>query len=88
MGNKMSNQDQLNDLSDRIEKMIAYVRDCERRLHAGQSVDLTGLDETTIKLCEEIAALPKDIAKPLADRLEVFVAAIDTMAAVLTVKKD
>lgn len=46
------------EVSQRLKSVTDYVRDCERRVTQGDIMDLQGLDDNVVEICDCIAALP------------------------------
>lgn len=70
----------IEDLKERLERTIDYVRDCSVRVGNGEIMDLTGLDKTVTKMCEDIEKLPKDDADSVKDDMAKLVGGLDDLA--------
>jgi len=71
------------ELSQRLEAMMTYVRDCQKRVHAGETPDLSNLDKKTAELCNDITALPHPDSQIFGEKLKAYIAAIDTLTLAL-----
>lgn len=70
-----------NELSTRLRAVQDYVLDCERRVSKGEIMDLQGLDNNVIQICEALTKLPKPDAKELEPRLGMLIESLDRLAA-------
>lgn len=67
------------DIGQRLRALLDYVRDCQTRVARDEVIDLDGLDNNVIELCDAIASLPQedglrfeDDMQALIDNLEVL----------------
>ena len=75
------NIDKKQQIKESLVRLTTYVHDCTKRISMGESVDLSGLDEKTIMLCDDIRALPEGEAAEFAEPMKDLIASIDHMAA-------
>ena len=75
------------ELAKRLTQIIDYVRDCERRVNQGELMELDGLDDNVLELCDGVGALPPAESKAfekqmsgLIHDLEALTTAMRTMA--------
>lgn len=75
------------ELAKRLTAIIDYVRDAERRVNQGELMELDGLDDNVLELCEGVGALPPAESKAfekqmssLIHDLEALTTAMRTMA--------
>jgi hypothetical protein len=67
-------------LEQRLKAVIAYVRDCQARVNKGEIMDLQGLDNSVIEICDEIAALPRTAATELEDQMTQLIDDLEELA--------
>ena len=68
------------ELENRLKQSIDYVRDCDARVTKGEIMELQGLDNNVIELCEGIAKLPQEEAKVLQDKMDILIKALEGLA--------
>lgn len=68
------------ELAERLQTVTAYVRDCERRVLQGDIMDLQGLDNNVLQICEDIAKLPQQDAQELEEPMQILIAGLETLA--------
>lgn len=68
------------DVAKRLTSIIDYVRDCERRVNQGELMELDGLDETVIDLCNDVGALPPDESKALEQQMSSLIRDLEALA--------
>jgi hypothetical protein len=69
------------DIAQRLKSILDYVQDCERRVHMGEIMDLSGLDARVIDICNDIAAVPPQDARQLETKMSVLIENLDLLAA-------
>jgi hypothetical protein len=67
-------------LHGRLKTITEYVRDCERRVNQGDIMDLQGLDQNVLELCDGIAALPPPEGRQLEDEMATLIAELEKLA--------
>ena len=71
------------DIGPRLKSILDYVQDCERRVHRGEIMDLQGLDNSVIEICEAVARLPKDAAQAHESQMSQLIEHLDVLAAAM-----
>jgi len=71
------------EVAKRLKTVTDYVRDCERRVAQGDIMDLQGLDNNVIELCDAIAALPKDEGQALEAQMMTLIEDLEKLADVM-----
>lgn len=69
----------------RLKSIVEYVHDCERRVIKGEIMDLQGLDQNVMVVCEEIAALPREQGRALESKMSQLISGLDALA--VSIKK-
>jgi len=70
----------LEEIKGKLKRTIDYVRDCSSRVSKGEVMDLTGLDKTVSKMCEDIENLPKEEADNVKDDMAKLVDGLSDLA--------
>ncbi|MEZ0223770.1 MAG: hypothetical protein ACAH83_04390 [Alphaproteobacteria bacterium] len=68
------------DLTKRLETIIDYVRDCERRVNQGEIMELDGLDRNVVSICDGISALPPEQGKQLEQQMSELIKDLERLA--------
>lgn len=68
------------DITDRMQSILNYVQDCQRRVHMGEIMDLNGLDNTVVDICNDIAAMPPEEARAMEDRMTKLIDSLEELA--------
>ena len=83
------------DVEKRLKSIIDYVQDCERRVMKGEVMDLSGLDDKVVEICDTVTSMPPKQAHALEpmmgkliEKLEVLAAAMRAQQSRLTVVED
>ncbi len=71
---------EIGQLTSRVKSIIDYVRDCERRVNMGEIMDLQGLDQNVLEICDHIAALPPEQSKTLEDQMSTLIEDLEKLA--------
>lgn len=66
-----------------LARIRVTVADIRRRTQAGERVDVTGLGRDINMLCEQLAAMPQDEARPYGGALETLVGDLEGIEASL-----
>lgn len=69
------------EVEERLKSVTDYVRDCERRVSKGEIMDLQGLDNSVVEICDGIAALPPEEGHSLESRMSALIADLEKLAA-------
>lgn len=67
----------------RIAALLNYARDCERRFYGGEAVDLSGLDQKTAELCDDLLTLPRADGQACMPDLQKLIVKIEDMGKAL-----
>lgn len=68
------------DLSQQLKAVLDYVKDCERRVHLGEIMDLDGLDDKVMEICDQVADMPQDEAQEYETQLGVLIKELESLA--------
>jgi hypothetical protein len=68
------------EIEARLQHLITYVRDCERRVLLGEVMDLQGLDQSIAVLCEDVLTLPETDAKEMQSQMMKLIDQLDLLA--------
>lgn len=68
------------EIEARLQNLIHYVRDCERRVALGEVMDLTGLDQSVAVLCQDVLKLPEQDAKDMQGEMMKLIDQLDLLA--------
>lgn len=68
------------EIGKRLKSAIDYVRDCEARVAKGDIMDLQGLDQNVIEICDAIAKLPPKEAHDLEASMSVLIERLEQLA--------
>lgn len=68
------------EVAERLQAVTTYVRDCERRVLQGDIMDLQGLDNNVLQICEDIAKLPQKDAQDLDEPMQALIADLEKLA--------
>jgi len=71
------------DITLQIRSITGYVRDCAARAAKGEVMDLQGLDQNVIDICNAITSLPEADGKKLERDMATLIAALDDLAATM-----
>ncbi len=71
---------QMHETAQKLKAIVDYVRDCQARVSKGELMDLQGLDENVIELCDEIAELPEKEAQVLERQMSQLIESLETLA--------
>ncbi len=66
-----------------IKTILDYVRDCETRIIKGEQLDLAGLDDKVMEVCDSVAALDDAEAEPLETQLTALIDALEQLEDVI-----
>ena len=68
------------ELAQRLKATIDYVRDCDRRVSQGEIMDLQGLDDTVVDICDHLAQLPEDESQSLEAQMTTLIKGLEQLA--------
>ncbi len=75
-------------ISQRLKSVNDYVRDCQRRVSLGEIMDLQGLDNNVIEICDAIAGLPQKDAQVLESRMSELIEGLEYLARAMKEQQD
>lgn len=76
------------DITREIRTIIDYIRDCEVRAARGEVLELTGLDQNVLVVCNKIAGLDVPHAKVVEPHMAALIESLDNLASTLKTKQD
>jgi len=68
------------DIAKRLKAITDYVRDCERRVMQGEIMDLQGLDNNVVEVCDSIAKLPPKEGQELEAQMGTLIGDLEKLA--------
>jgi len=68
------------ELATRLKATIDYVRDCDRRVSQGEIMDLQGLDDTVVEICDSIAELDEAEGQSLEPQMATLIKGLEQLA--------
>lgn len=68
------------ELVTRLKATIDYVRDCDRRVSQGEIMDLQGLDDTVVEICDSIAELDEEEGQSLEPQMATLIKGLEQLA--------
>jgi len=75
-------------LAKRLKTVNDYVKDCERRVLQGEIMDLQGLDNNVIEICDEVAELPQAEAQVLEPQMALLIEGLENLARSMKEQQD
>lgn len=85
MGSQKMTKDEV---AQKLKAITDYVRDCERRVSQGDIMELQGLDDSVVDICDCIAALPPAEGQSLEAPMSVLIADLEKLATVMREQSD
>ena len=76
------------DIRKEIQTVIDYVRNCETRALKGEVLELQGLDQNVLLICNKIAGLDAPHAKTIEPLMAVLIEVLDRLASTLKNQQD
>lgn len=76
------------ELDQRLAAVNDYVRDCERRVERGEIMDLQGLDQNVIEICDAIAGLPGAEARTLEPKMAALIDNLEVLARAMKTQQE
>lgn len=67
-------------IGQRLKAVIDYVQDCERRVALGEVMELEGLDQNIVEICDAIAALGGPEAEALEPQMGILIEKLEELA--------
>jgi hypothetical protein len=68
------------DIGAQLKMVLDYVKDCDRRVHLGEVMDLDGLDDKVMSICDRVAELSQDEAQEYEDQMGVLIKELEKLA--------
>jgi hypothetical protein len=68
------------ELGKRLKGVIDYVRDCQARVTKGEIMDLQGLDQNVVEICDAVAALPQKESQSFEPQMGQLIDALEVLA--------
>jgi hypothetical protein len=68
------------DIARQLKSVLDYVKDCDRRVHLGEIMDLDGLDDKVMEICDIVAALPQDKAQEYETQMGALITELEKLA--------
>lgn len=72
----------------RLKQVTDYVMDCERRVMRGEIMELQGLDDTVMEICNDVAALPQDEAQALEQNMTRLIDGLELLAEAIRAQEE
>lgn len=76
------------EVTAKLKSINDYVRDCERRVSQGEIMELQGLDDGVVEICDAIASLPPAEGRELETPMAVLIANLEKLADVMREQTD
>lgn len=68
------------DIGAQLKMVLDYVKDCDRRVHLGEIMDLDGLDDKVMGICDRVAELSQEDAQEYEDQMGVLIKELEKLA--------
>ncbi len=68
------------DIGAQLKMVLDYVKDCDRRVHMGEIMDLDGLDDKVMDICDRVSQLSQDEAQEYEDQMGVLIKELEKLA--------
>ncbi len=68
------------DIGTQLKMVLDYVKDCDRRVHMGEIMDLDGLDDKVMDICDRVSQLSQDEAQEHEDQMGVLIKELEKLA--------
>ena len=76
------------ELGKQLKSIIDYVRDCQARVTKGEIMDLQGLDNSVIAVCDAIAKLPEKEGAGLEVQMTQLIDSLEVLARTMKEQQD
>ena len=76
------------DISQELKTVLDYVKDCDRRVHLGEIMDLDGLDDKVMKICDRGASLTQDEAQVYEDQMTTLITELEKLAKTMQAQQE
>lgn len=75
------------DIGAQLKMVLDYVKDCDRRVHLGEIMDLDGLDDKVMDICDRVSQLSQDEAQEYEDQMGVLIKELEKLAKSMQVQQ-
>lgn len=76
------------EVGKRLKAIVDYVRDCQARVTKGEIMDLQGLDNNVIEVCDAIAQLPEEEGQALESQMTQLIESLEVLARTMKEQQD
>lgn len=76
------------EVAKRLKSVTDYVRDCERRVSQGEIMELQGLDDNVVEICDCIAGLPPAEGQSLEAPMASLISDLEKLAEAMRLQSD
>lgn len=76
------------EIGRKLTLLIDYVRDCQVRVTKGEIMDLQGLDDKVIAICDAIADLPEEDGQRLETQMTVLISSLEVLVRTMREQQD
>lgn len=66
--------------SAQLKAITTYVRDCQARILKGEVMDLRGLDQSVVDICNAVTKLPENESRKLDGDMSQLIKELETLA--------
>ncbi len=80
--------DAASSIAKEVQRIIDYVRDCEVRATRGEVLELQGLDQNVLIVCNKIAGLDVPHSKVVEPMMATLIEELDNLASTLKTQQD
>lgn len=75
-------------VGQRLKSIIDYVHECERRVNKGEIMDLQGLDQNVMEICDALAGLQPAEGKPMESQMTQLIDGLEVLARAMKEQQD
>lgn len=76
------------EVGSKLKEIIDYVRDCQARVTKGEIMDLQGLDNSVIEICDAIAHLSEKDGQVLEGQMSQLIDSLEVLARTMKEQQD
>lgn len=77
-----------NEVARKLKAIVDYVRDCQARVSKGEIMDLQGLDNNVIEVCDAIAGLPEKEGQRLESQMNLLIESLEVLVRTMREQQD
>lgn len=77
-----------NEVGRKLKAIVDYVRDCQARVSKGEIMDLQGLDNNVIEVCDAIAGLPEKEGQRLESQMNQLIGSLEVLVRTMREQQD